>query len=300
MLNNLEPLFCSVDDFCQCFESEWKKQLLSSGQVKRDRSIHLCLGEILTILIHFHHSGFRNFKHYYEFLEHYRKQDYPHLVSYQRFVALMPRALIPLCVYLNYRRGTMTGIQFIDSTAIAVCKAKRIRRNHVFKEVARVGKSSMGWFFGFKLHLIINEVGELLAFRITAANIDDRLPVMDLSEKLTGKLFGDKGYISQKLFEDLLKNGLHLVTGIRKNMKNKLMPLVDKLLLRKRSLIETVNDELKNICQIEHSRHRSVFNFMVNLVAGLAAYTHLEKKPALNFDLRPFRKQLAELPPMAL
>ena len=142
----------------------------------------------------------------------------------------------------------------------------------------------MGWFYGFKLHLIINECGELLAAQLTPGNVDDRQPVPGLAKRLTGKLFGDKGYISAKLFETLWDQSLQLVTSIRRNMRNKLMPLMDKILLRKRSLIETVNDQLKNIAQIEHTRHRSPVNFMVNLVAALISYTHQPKKPSLRMD----------------
>lgn len=130
-----------------------------------------------------------------------------------------------------------------------------------------------------QLHIITNEKGGLLSVKITPGNVDDRNPVLDMVKNLFGKLFGDKGYISENLTENLLKQGIQLVTGIRKNMKNKLLPLIDKLLLRKRSIIETINDQLKNICQIEHTRHRSVTNFAANLVAGLIAYTHLERKP---------------------
>jgi hypothetical protein len=293
-------LFCSVDDFCQSFELEWMKQHLPSGENTRNRATRLSLAEIITIVVSFHGSGFRHFKAYYDFLLRYRRCDYPTMVGYHRFVELMPRCLIPLCVYLNTRRGQSTGFQFIDSTTIAVCKTKRISRNKVFAEVAKIGKSSMGWFFGFKLHIIVNEIGELLAFKVTTGNIDDRIPVVDLTEHITGKLFGDKGYISQDLFERLLKEGVQLITHLKKKMKNKLMPLIDKLLLRKRSLIETINDQLKNICQIEHSRHRSIFNFMVNLVAGLIAYTHMEKKPRINFDLEPLCDEFKLLPAVTL
>jgi hypothetical protein len=143
--------------------------------------------------------------------------------------------------------------------------------------LANLGKSSLGWYFGFKLHLIINEFGEILSFIITPGNVDDRKPVPEMTKKLFGKLFGDRGYISQELFELLLKKNLQLITTIKKNMKNRLMPLIDKILLRKRSLIETVNDQLKNISQIQHTRHRSVGNFMVNVIAGLIAYTYQEK-----------------------
>ena len=128
----------------------------------------------------------------------------------------------------------------------------------------------MGWYFGFKLHLINNDHGELLALALTPGNTDDRKPVPDMTQNLVGKLFGDRGYISQALFESLFERGLELITKRRKNMKNALVPLLDKILLRKRPIIETVNDQLKNICQIEHSRHRSPFNFLVNLVSGLS------------------------------
>lgn len=142
----------------------------------------------------------------------------------------------------------------------------------------------MGWFYGFKLHLVINEQGELLAVQLTPGNVDDRAPVSKLTKGILGKLFGDKGYISSKLFAELWNRGLQLVTHIRRNMHNKLMPLMDKILLRKRSLIETVNDQLKNIAQIEHTRHRSVTNFLVNLVSGLISYTFQPKKPSLRLS----------------
>ena len=142
----------------------------------------------------------------------------------------------------------------------------------------------MGWFFGFKLHIVINDKGELIAFKMTPANTDDRVPVDEMTQGLKGKLFGDRGYISQTLFNALYQQGLQLVTKIKKNMKNKLMPLIDKLLLRKRAIVETVFDQLKNISQIEHSRHRSINNFMVNLVGALAAYILQPKKPSLNLQ----------------
>ena len=144
----------------------------------------------------------------------------------------------------------------------------------------------MGWFFGFKLHLVCNDKGEVLNFCITPANTDDRNAdvISKISKDLFGKLYGDKGYISSNLFNLLFDNGLHLVTGIKKNMKNQLMPLYDKIMLRKRSVIETINDELKNICQIEHSRHRSTINFVINLFASIGAYCFFDKKPAIKFE----------------
>ncbi len=281
---DLVELFCDIDDFCKEFMSRWQRLLLQNGVIKRVKPSRLSSSEVMTIIVHFHQSHYRDFKAYY--IEHVMKHlrsEFRDLVSYNRFVELMRSVLIPLCVYLNQRKGASTGIGFVDSTPIAVCHNRRIRRHKVFAGLAQRGKTSMGWFYGFKLHLIVNDCGELLALRVTPGNMDDREPIPLMAKNFLGKLFGDKGYISQKLFELLFQQGLELITTTRKNMKNRLLPLMDKLLLRKRSIIETINDQLKNISQIEHTRHRSVPNFMVNLVAGLIAYTHQEKKPSLNF-----------------
>lgn len=182
--------------------------------------------------------------------------------------------------------GKCTGISFIDSTPIRVCNKKRISTNKVFKGIATTGKSTMGWFFGFKLHIIVNDKGELLEFVITQANVDDRAPLKqeNFLTKIFGKLYADKGYLSKELTAVLFNQGLHLVTGIRNNMKNVLMTMKDKILLRKRSIIETINDQLKNIAQAEHSRHRSFGNFITNLVASLIAYSFQEKKPSIKFE----------------
>lgn len=199
----------------------------------------------------------------------------------------MQYATVPLLLYMmKFRVGKCTGISFIDSTTIDVCHNRRIHSHKVFKDTAERGKSSTGWFYGFKLHLVINDRGEILSCCLTSGNVDDRnIQVIDsLSKELYGKLFADKGYLSQKVFERLFARGVSLVTKIKKNMKNKLMDLGDKLLLRKRAIIESVNDFLKNICQIEHSRHRSQHNFLVNLIAGLVAYSFLPKKPSLRLN----------------
>jgi IS5 family transposase len=292
---DITQIFCDVDDFCQHFEQHWQQQpQLSSMPGERRSQSRMRLSEVMTIAIAFHGSGFRTFKEFYTLcvLPHWHKA-FPTLVSYSRFVELMPWSLMLLCCFLQTRRGEVTGIAFIDSTPIEVCHPCRAHAHRVFKGLVKWGKNSVGWHFGFKLHLIINDKGELLAFKLTPANTDDRQPVPKMTHDLIGKLFGDRGYISQKLFEELYERGLQLITKAKKNMKNRLVKLIDKILLRKRALIESVNDQLKNICQIEHSRHRSVFNFLVNLLAGLVAYTYHSKKPAL--DLEP--KGLPALPP---
>lgn len=288
MFTDLTALFCNVDDFCQFFEPQLQASLLANGEIKRRRGGSLSLSEIMTIVILFHISRFRDFKHFYLNLQYTHHTAFPGLVSYNRFVELMPSALVALCAYLNSRKGACSGIQFVDSTSIIVCKNKRIFNHKVFDGLAQRGKNSMGWFFGFKLHIVVSDIGELLAFKLTPGNTDDRKPINALSEGLFGKLVGDKGYISKILFETLFAKGLQLVTPIRRNMKNKLMPHLDKLLLRKRSIVETINDQLKNISQIEHTRHRSIWNFMVNLIAGLIAYSHQEKKPRIRLGLYEF------------
>jgi hypothetical protein len=191
---------------------------------------------------------------------------------------------MPLCLYLNPRRGEDTGLAFVEATARVGCHHRRIHSHQVFKAVARRGKPSRGWFYGVKLHRVVNERGERLAFRLTPGNVDEREPVPELTQGVTGKLSGDRGYLSSPLFHVLWERGLHLVTKLRKNRHTKLMPLVDKLLLRQRALIETINAQIKNIQPIEHTRHRRVVNAMVNVLAALVAYTHQPRKPSLNIS----------------
>ena len=281
---SLLELFCAVDDFCHAFEPHWQQMLLGQGLRQRRREPKLCLSERMTILIHFHQSGYRTFKDYY--LRHVCQHlcaEFPTLVSYPRFVELMPQTLLPLMVYLHRCFGRCTGISFVDATSLAVCRNQRIHQHKVFAGIAARGKTTMGWFYGFKLHLVANDHGELLACQLTPGNRDDRKPVPMLAMRLFGKLFGDKGYISQALVGQLLEAcNLHLVTFARSNMQGRLLHRHDVLLLRKRAIMETINDQLKNISQIEHSRHRSPLNFVVNLFAGLIAYCLQPKKPSLH------------------
>ncbi|HLZ21512.1 MAG TPA: IS982 family transposase [Ktedonobacterales bacterium] len=278
-------LFCSVDAFWQQFEPLWEREQVAAGRQRR-RATRLHPSEIMTILILFQQSGYRTFKGFYtRHVQCQLRAEFPQLVSYSRFVALIPRVLLPLAVYLQTQMGRCTGISFIDSTALSVCKNARIAQHRVFAVDARRGKTSVGWFYGFKLHLVVNDRGELLAFCLTPGNVDDRRPVPRLVRRLVGKLFGDRGYISQALAEQLFStHGLVLITKLRKNMREQVLAASDKLLLRKRAIIESVNDQLKNICQIEHTRHRSPYNFLAHLLCGLIAYCQQPKKPSLHLD----------------
>ena len=278
----LIELFCLVDDFCKIFLPQWNAKMLENRQKKRIRKGKMSASEIMSIVIFFHQSNYRNFKNYYiGFIQAHYGSYFPSLLSYPRFVAIMKSILVPLCAFVQSLTGEKTGVYFIDSTLLKACHIRREKQNKVFAGLAKKSKSTMGWFFGFKLHIVINDKGELMAFKITKGNVDDRNPVPDLTKGLIGKLVGDKGYISNNLFLELWEDGLQLITKIKKNMKNKLIPLIDKILLRKRAVIESVNDQLKNISQIEHTRHRSVWNFACNMIAGLCAYSLQPKKPSI-------------------
>lgn len=223
----------------------------------------------MVILIAFHRSHYGDFKRF--FLGHvstHWRSAFPSLLSYTRFLEVMPSVVVPFCAYFTPLKAEPTGIAFVDSTSLVVCHNLRIPRHRVFSGVATRGKNSMGWFYGFKLHLIVNHCGEILAAKLTVANVDDRKPVPELVAGLSGKLYGDKGYISKALGDSLLQQGVELITNVRAKMKAKDLSLWDRLMLKKRFVIETINDQLKNISQIEHSRHRSLHGFMSNLLCG--------------------------------
>jgi len=295
----LVEIFFFTDEFCKEFSKTLEGVQLNSDNSKmtRNKLCKLSDSEVITILIAFHLGGYRNLKDFYlNYIQKVLKSEFPQTVSYNRFVELQQKALFPMVIFLKMMRiGSCTGISFADSTVIRVCNNKRIFNHKVFAGIAQKGKSTMGFFFGFKLHLVVNDKGEILNFVITPGNVDDREPLKDAKflEKVYGKLFADKGYIGQKLFEQLFVEGIQLITGIKRNMKNCLMSISDKILLRKRSIIETINDELKNICQIEHSRHRSFGNFLTNLISGLLAYSFLSKKPSIKYETVPTYGQLA-------
>jgi hypothetical protein len=297
MNKNLElkliEIFCNCDDFCKNFEKEIETKLLPSAANSFNPKVPcgLSISEMMAIEMFYHLQGSKCFKYYYQyFVEVHLKEYFPGLPCYNRFVQLKPRLFIYLfCFILACRLGKKTGIYYIDSAKLTVCHNLRIHSHKVFKGLAKRGKTSTGWFFGLKLHLITNQFGEIVSFFITPGNVaDNNLTLgIKLCKGLCGKLFGDKGYISEKLRDSLARQELFLITKIKKNMKNKLMLFNDKMWLQGRGMIESVIDLLKNICDIEHSRHRSPINAMVNLLAGLSAYSFLDHKPSVkNKNLR--------------
>lgn len=284
-IDKVTQIFCILDEFDKGFETEIKKNLLPQRDKKkhRNRKGSLSDSEIMTILLLFHFGTYRTFKSYYLVcIRGMLKDCFPEAVSYNRFVELQQRVFFNLIFFLKlFAFGRCTGISFVDSTMIPVCHNLRRYSNKVFKGFATNGKGTMGWCHGFKLHLLCNDRGEIITFCLTGANTDDRnIRVWKIfAKELYGKVFADRGYISPKLFDFLFDDGVHLVHGIKAKMKNKLMPLYDKIILRKRLIIETINDLLKNKAQLVHSRHRSINNFLVNLVAVLAAYCFFDNKP---------------------
>ncbi len=285
MKKDITKLYVVVDDFCKQYEQYFNSQVLPKNR-QPTRTPCLEISEIMTIVLLFHQSPAKNFKYFYaSYLQQYTS-EFPTLPSYNRFIELQQRCLghfyamlMILCAMAKH-----TGIGYVDSTPIPVCHNKRIYKHKVFKDLTARGKSTMGWFFGFKLHLLINEKGELLNAFLTPGNIDDRKPVRELTKKLVGLLFGDKGYIDKDLFLDLYERGLKFVTGIKKKMQNKLMSLHEKILLRKRSIIETVNGVLKEDFQISHTRHRSFINGFIHIFSTLVAYIFKHKKPAIKLN----------------
>lgn len=295
--DKVTEIFFMADEFCNIFDQMMAKYTLRDHKKRKYyRSSTMSKAEIMVIIILFHNSGYRCLKHFYlEQVCKHMRHLFPDLVSYNRFVELEREVAIPLALFIKkVLLGKCTGVSFVDSTPLRVCRNQRIHMHKTFKGIARRGKCSMGWFFGFKLHLICNEKGELLSFMITPGDIDDRKPLeyKAFIDFIYGKLVGDKGYIGKNLFERLFVDGIQLITKLKSNMKGGIVSLSDKLLIRKRAIIETINDELKNIAQVEHSRHRSFDNFIVNTLGALAAYCWFPKKPCINVQ-RTMDTQLA-------
>jgi hypothetical protein len=284
MAIDITALFCCLDDFCQVFD-DWEAHRLIPSQTTqtRQRAGKPSRAEMRFIMVLFHLSAVRHFKAFST--SGVGQQDracFGDLPHDDRFVSLMPRLFVPLMGLLHSLGGEQIGVYCADSTKLAVCHNRRIHRHKLFEGLAARGKTSMGWFYGLKLHFVINHKGQVMALKITPGNTADSTVLDAITQPLAGKLYADKGSIGKELFKALWQRGLHLITSIRRNMRNYLMPLADKLLLRRRFLIETVLDTLKSEMGLEHSRHRSIVNAMVHLLSCLIAYAFRPGKPAIS------------------
>ncbi|MEX0848963.1 MAG: IS982 family transposase [Candidatus Dependentiae bacterium] len=275
----LVNIFCEIDDFCKLIEEK------SIGSTKKvGRKPKLSASEVLTIAIFFHCSRFKDFKTYYEtMIKGFLRNAFNDVVSYNRFIELRQKYAMHLILFSQKRAlGRCNGISIIDSSKLEVCHSRREYSHKTFKGIAAKGKTSTGWFYGFKLHLVINSKGEILSFFITPGNVaDNNKDVLDklTDNKVYGKLVGDKGYIGG--FKRLYSKGIQLIHRIRKNMKNKLMDLFDKLLLRKRGVIESVIGILKAQYNLENVNFRSPMSLVVHVCATISAYSFRENKPAI-------------------
>jgi hypothetical protein len=279
----IEEIFCEIDDFCKAFFPQFERGLLPSRNAKRRRAVSMSASEIMTIVILFHLSHYRDFKNFYlDCVLRQMRNYFPRLLSYNRFVEVQGRVFPALCVFMKEKSGHETGLYYVDSTTLAACRNQRINQHQTFDNIAERGKSSMGWFYGFKLHVEINHKGEIMAFCLTPGNSDDRHPVPKLFKQLKGLAAGDKGYISKKMAAELAKMGVQFITKTRRNMKPVKRSSFEKFFLAKRAVVEAVIGQLKEICQIEHSRHRKPDNFLINILAALAAYTLKPRKPSIN------------------
>jgi len=281
MFDQLTEIFCDFDDFCKEVVPNWEATLLEcdksakkpTKQEQYGPSCGLCRSEIMTILVMYHGSRFKNFKTFYNgIVLRLGRCYFPKAPCYERFLTLTKRAWLLLTFFMAYRFGSKTGVYYIDSTPLAVCHNKRINKHKVFRDLAARGKTSMGWFFGFKIHFVFNSLREIVAVQMTPGNISDASVVPKLTQDLTGKLFGDKGYIGKKLTQSLLERGLVLMTRVRKNMKSLPMTIDDKRLLNKRNIAETIIGHIKEFSSLRMPKHRSVINAFTHVVASIIAY----------------------------
>jgi hypothetical protein len=280
MLERLVETFCAVDDFCQAFLPHWEAYLIRNGTAPRGPERGLSVSEIMTILLMLHGARVKYLKSFYngvggEVLRRY----FPDMPCYERFVAIQQSALIPLLCFLCSHLGHRTAIYYIDSTALAVCHNRRSGRHKTCAGLAARGKTSMGWFCGCKLHLVFNHLHEIVAVKLTPGNVHDTAPVEQLTQTLTGKLFGDKGYLGQQRAAALLKRGLALMTRVGKNMKSLPMTLADKALLNARNMAETIIGHIKAFSSLNLPKHRAPLNAFLHLLAALTAYQLNPIKP---------------------
>lgn len=276
MFDRLVETFCDFDDFCKSVKIQWEATLLTDEKTpnrKHGPDAGLIDSEIMTILVLYHTSCFKNFKAYYNGVVLGMLRPYfPGVPCYERFLSLTKRVWALLILFLGCHMGHKTDIYYIDSTPLAVCHNKRISKHKVFDGLAARGKTSMGWFFGFKLHLVFNHQRKIVALTLTPGNVSDTTPVPKLTKGLVGKLFGDKGYIGQKLAQQLLQRGLALMTRVRSNMKSLPVSFLDKALLNGRNIAETIIGHIKEFSSLRLPKHRSVFNAFTHITAAIIAY----------------------------
>ena len=271
----LPVIFCIVDDFCKKFEPYFKNQLKKDGFLKRDRKSQTTLSEDLTIVIFYQFSGIKNFKTFFYAFKKNFISEFPQLCSYNRFIEKKQRLLFPLYTLSECVKGECTGVSYIDSTALPVCHNKRIHTHKVFQKIAKRGKTTMGYFYGFKVHLVLNHTGHIINYSLSSGELHDLHKTFELLKNLWGSAYGDKGYVSSEIFENLRLFKVNIMTYLKKNMKKmreKLVPFQDAINLRNRGVVENTIKGLKIKYSMQQTRSRSVINYFVNIIGSICAH----------------------------
>ena len=261
----------------------FQQHFLSRKKRYKSSSYDMCV--IVTILIAYQFSGYKTFKLFY--VKEFRRLNrcLKTIPSYSWFLRLQKSSLFLLLTFLQSQKGVKTGVYYIDSTPIKVCHNRRIHNHKVMDGIASRGHHSMGWFYGFKLHLVVNNNGEIINVYFSRGNKNDIIGLDKMTKDLNGKLFGDKGYISDKHKQELKKRKLKLVTKVRKNMKPQRLTKIEKALLKRRGIVETVIEQLKRTFCIENQRVRSFYGLCVLIASAIIAYNFKPNKPRITLAL---------------
>ena len=261
----LYHIFDQIDNLLKTMSASLKRKLLSDLRPKGGRPSGLSLQAILAFGIFRFATGVKDVKHYHRKLLSSYSKELGRIPNYGNFNALMNQAtpyVIFLLQWICYcHQSAGGGLYFMDSTPMKVCENKRIFDHKVCEDMAQRGKSSMGWFFGFKLHVVCDSLGRLVSLLITPGNTDDRKFALKLLKGLRGLCVADAGYVSKKLMQELYQQGLLLLTDVRNSMK-RLMSETQHGLLKLRQRIEGVFSCLKHRLKAEASIARSPLGYL--------------------------------------
>jgi transposase len=271
-------IYCFVDEFLKGILGSIRHVLKKPDQhTPPMRKHNLSLAELITLALFRFFTGHHNWKQYYRFIQTYHAKDFPNLPNYQNFIADMNQlsglAMLMLSAFMRFFRSiTDTGrIKIVDSTKLEVCKIKREFTHKVCQNFAKKSKSSMGWFYGFKLHIIVNELMQILELRITPGNTDDRKGLDMMWNTIFGMIIADAGYLGKKWQEKAARLGKRLLTAVKANMK-KIMTNTQHELLKLRQYVEIVFSVLKVRLGLETSLPRSPLGHFAHYLWCLTAY----------------------------
>ena len=285
-MKSLEGMFLAIDNFVNTLFAQKSLLLRHYYGISGPRSA-MSLADTLKLVLAYHSEvhQFKHFKAFHQYVSQHQREQFPNLLSYSRTNCLRCKVYQLLEALFGFNLGKPTADNLIDSTRIPTTKRHRGKRKRKMLTKANFGYTWSGYYFGFKLHLIINSFGEIIRTEITPAKISDVSQVKKMCQGMTGNLYGDRGYVGKDLREEVENEfGVHLKAKPRKNMSGDYLSKRDKKFLRKcRNIIETVIGMLKRSHDLEHSRHRSNNGFYSNLWGALVAYSFRLDKPCVSF-----------------